>query len=105
MKVIFLKAGEYRNGLTTTIVSDNDVENKNIVDINDTYALRFIRAKVATDATEQSEEIEIVEGYALDSLTLPKLKKFAEKNKIDISSAKNKKETLEIVATSLDEIE
>lgn len=107
MKIIFLKAGEYRNDDKTIAVSDKDIEGEKVFIVCEKNAMSFIKAGLACLETEIKADdppFDDDKETDLDKMTVPQLEEFAAAAEpvIDLSEAKNKAEKLEAIKAELE---
>jgi len=110
MQIIFDKAGKRMNNFHILSVTESQVEDGAVFEVDEKNARDYIKAKKAHEYKEpvkpeppkdtgDGEEL----GTDIDKMTVPQLEEFAASVEpvIDISEAKNKAEKLEIISTEI----
>ena len=106
MLIIFKSDGEYKNDDVNVIISKKDVESEKEFNIFEKNAKSYIRAGLATLAEEIKEQEQPSAPTTLEdvnTMSVPELKAYAEKEKIDLGEATKKDDILEAVVKTFEE--
>lgn len=104
MKLIFLVGGRYRDGSNLFKVTPEDIENKVVFVISEKFGDELVDAKRAKQYIPKPVKDPDPEPTLEDveKMTVPELKAYAEKNKIDLGDSSKKDELLEKIKVTFE---
>lgn len=103
MKGVFLKKGKYKNIPGSVIVTEKDVKDEKVFDINDDNAKYFVEAGVFRAGAKPEPENKTGDNddQDLSKLKVDELKALAAEKEIDLGEAKTKAEIIEVIQTAI----